>query len=166
MWFRTLGVLIAVASAVALGAANAANAQERTSESFEFSDPFDGSYDCGTFTVTFTGHDKGHVKTWFDSAGNPIMQVGHIQADEVDTNDSTGKAILVRTDLAVHMDFLEGTISLSGARNLSTEPGSGVVVQHVGRVVIGPDGQPISLSGKFPEFEAAYMSDDFCAAVA
>jgi hypothetical protein len=41
----------------------------------------------------------------------------------------------------------------------------GVVVQHVGRVVIGPDG-PISLSGKFPEFEAAYnMNQDFCAAI-
>ena len=39
------------------------------------------------------------------------------------------------------------------------------VVQHVGRVVIGPDG-PISLSGKFPEFEAAYnMNQDFCAAI-
>jgi hypothetical protein len=31
-------------------------------------------------------------------------------------------------------------------------------------VVIGPDG-PISLSGKFPEFEAAYMDQDFCAAL-
>jgi hypothetical protein len=36
----------------------------------------------------------------------------------------------------------------------------------VGRVVIGPDGKPISLSGKFPEFEAAYMGEDFCAALA
>jgi hypothetical protein len=42
----------------------------------------------------------------------------------------------------------------------------GVVVQHVGRVVIGPDDQPISLSGKFAEFDAAYMDQDFCAALA
>jgi len=48
---------------------------------------------------------------------------------------------------------------------MSTVPGSGVVVQHVGRVVIGPEGEPISLRGKFPEFEEAYMDDDFCAAL-
>jgi hypothetical protein len=41
-----------------------------------------------------------------------------------------------------------------------------VVVQHVGRVVIGPDGEPISLSRKFAEFETGYMDDDFCAALA
>jgi hypothetical protein len=33
-------------------------------------------------------------------------------------------------------------------------------------VVNGPDGEPISLSGKFTEFEAGYMDDDFCAALA
>jgi hypothetical protein len=33
-------------------------------------------------------------------------------------------------------------------------------------VVIGPDGDPISLTGKFEEFEAAYMNQDFCAALA
>jgi hypothetical protein len=32
--------------------------------------------------------------------------------------------------------------------------------------VIGPDGQPISLSGKYPEFEAVYVGQDFCAALA
>jgi hypothetical protein len=36
-------------------------------------------------------------------------------------------------------------------------PGKGVVVQHV---------EPISLSRKFAEFEAGYMDDDFCAALA
>ena len=156
----------ATVAAIALSVATGASARARTSESFQFSDPLTGNYDCGAFTVTISGQDKGHVKTWFDRAGNPIMQVGHIKANEVDTNDSTGKAILIRTAIAVHVDFLAGTTALSGARNLSTESGSGVVIQHVGRVVIGPDGEPISLSGKFPEFEAAYMGEDFCAALA
>ena len=153
-------------AALALSVAAGASAQARTSESFEFSDPLTGNYDCGAFTVTISGQDKGHVKTWFDPDGNPIMQVGHIQANEVDTNDLTGKAILIRTDIAVHVDFLAGTTALSGARNLSTEPGSGVVVQHVGRVITNADGEQIFLAGKFPEFEATYMDDDFCAALA
>ncbi|HWC87980.1 MAG TPA: hypothetical protein VG388_15710 [Solirubrobacteraceae bacterium] len=64
------------------------------------------------------------------------------------------------------MDFLAGTVTITGKRNLSTVPGQGVVVQHVGRVVIGPDGTPVSLSGKYAEFESTYMSEDFCAALA
>jgi hypothetical protein len=40
------------------------------------------------------------------------------------------------------------------------------VVQHVGRTVVDSDGQPISLSGKYVDFEAAYMDQDFCAALA
>ena len=63
-------------------------------------------------------------------------------------------------------DFLAGTTALHGARNLSTEPGSGVVVQHVGHVVFGPDDKPISLSGEFHDFEAANMEEDFCTALA
>jgi hypothetical protein len=40
-----------------------------------------------------------------------------------------------------------------------------VVVQHVGRIVIGPDGDPVSLRGKYAEFNAAYMNQDFCVAL-
>jgi len=147
-------------------AASAAGARQRTSETFQFSDPFSGSFDCGTFTATFSGHDKGRVTTWFDTAGDPIKQIGRIQAIETDVNATTGKSIDTRTDLTVHIDFVAGTTTLTGVRNLSTDPGHGVVVQHVGRVVIGPDDQPISLSGKFAEFDAAYMDQDFCAALA
>jgi hypothetical protein len=157
----------ALVGAIALAAAGAAGAAAaRTSEAFSFSDPLTGGYDCGAFTVTISGQDKGHVKTWFDRAGDPIMQVGHIQAVETDTNDATGKAIVIVTDLSVHVDFVAGTTALSGVRNLSTKAGAGVVVQHVGHVVVGPDGEPVTLRGKFPEFEAAYMDQDFCAALA
>jgi hypothetical protein len=50
-------------------------------------------------------------------------------------------------------------------RNLATEPGRGVVVQHVGRVVTRPDGTQIFLNGKYPEFVEDYMDEDFCAAL-
>jgi hypothetical protein len=155
-----IGVVI-----VALATAAAAGAGQRTSETFTFSDPFDGSFDCGAFTATLSGHDKGRVTTWFDTAGDPIKQIGHIQAIETDVNESTQKSIDVRTDLVVHMDFVTGTLTLTGIRNLSTDPGHGVVVQHVGRVS-GPEGGPTFLSGKYLDFEADYMDQDFCAALA
>jgi len=161
---RNISIVAAVVT-LALAAAAGAVAGKRTSETFEFSDPFSGSFDCGTFTATLSGHDKGRVTTWFDENGDPIKQIGRIQATETDVNVTTGTSIVVKTSLTVHMDFVAGTTTLTGVRNLSTVPGKGVVVQHVGRVVIGPDGEPISLSGKFAEFEAGYMDDDFCAAL-
>jgi hypothetical protein len=36
--------------ALALATAAAAGAGQRTSETFQFSDPFSGSFDCGAFT--------------------------------------------------------------------------------------------------------------------
>jgi hypothetical protein len=158
--------VVAVTAFLALAATGAAFAGKRTSETFEFSDPFTGSFDCGAFTATLSGHDKGRVTTWFDANGDPIKQLGRIQATETDVNPLTGKSIDVTTSLTVHVDFVAGTTTLTGVRNLSTVPGKGVVVQHVGRVVIGPDGDPISLSGKFAEFEEGYMDQDFCAALA
>lgn len=158
--------IAAVVTILALVVVPAASAGQRSSQTYEFADPFTGSYDCGAFLVTYSGHDDGRVTDWFNAAGDPIMEIGQIRSWETDVNVSTGKSIYVTTDLMVHMDFVAGTVMLTGTRNLSTVPGQGVVVQHVGRVVIGPDGQPVSLSGKYPEFEAAYMSQDFCAALA
>jgi len=157
--------IVAAAATVSLVAVAAANAGQNTRETFTFSDPFSGSFDCGTFTATLSGHDNGRVTTWFDANGEPIRQIGRIQATETDVNESTGKSIDVMTSLTVHIDFAAGTTTLTGARNLSTVPGAGVVVQHVGRVVVDSNGVPISLSGKFEEFEAAYMDQDFCAAL-
>ena len=157
---------IAIAAAlIALIAAAAAGAGQRPQDVFTFSDPFDGDFDCGTFVATFSGHDDGRVTTWFNADGDPIKQIGQIKSFETDVNPITKKSIEVTTNLMVHVDFVAGTTTLTGVRNLATEPGAGVVVQHVGRVVTNADDEQIFLSGKFPEFEEGYMDDDFCAAL-
>jgi hypothetical protein len=38
-------------------------------------------------------------------------------------------------------------------------------MSYVGRVVVDSEGQPVSLSGKYIDFDAAYMNQDFCAAL-
>jgi len=158
---------IASVAAIALSLTTGASAQAQTStrEIFTFSDPFSGSFDCPGFHGTFTGHDKGRVMTWFDADGDPIKQIGRIKSFETDANSSTGKSIFVRTNLTVHVDFAAGTTTLTGIRNLSTDRGKGVVVQHVGRVITDANGVQIFLSGKFPEFDPNYTSQDFCAAL-
>lgn len=147
-------------------AAAAAGAGGRTSESYSFADPFWGSGDCPGFTNLISGHDRGFVTTWFDAAGEPIMQIGHIKAWETDVNSVTGKSISVNTDLLVHVDYAAGTTTITGARNIATYPGQGIVLQHVGRAVLDSNGQPVSLSGRYPEFLAGYVGEDFCAALA
>ena len=159
-------IFIAAAAVMfALVCATAASAGQRTRETFTFSDPFTGSFSCATFTATLSGRDHGRVTTWFDSDGDPIMQEGHVEATETDVNTTTGKSIEVSTRFNVHVDYQAGTMAISGVRNLSTEPGAGVVVQHVGRALLGLDFSVISLSGKYPEFVAGYMSEDWCAAL-
>src|SRR6478672_10025560 len=127
----------ASAAAITLSLTTGGNAQAQTStrEIFTFSDPFSGSFDCSGFRATFTGHDKGRVMTWFDANGDPLTQIGRLKSFETDMNPSTGKSIFVRTNLTVHVDFAAGTTTLTGIRNLSTDRGKGVVVQHVGRVI-------------------------------
>ena len=152
-----------VAAVIALIAATAAGAGQRPQDVFTFNDTFEGEFDCGTFVATLSGHDDGRVTTWFNADGDPIKQIGQIKSFETDVNPDTGKSIFVRTNLMVHIDFVAGTTTLTGIRNLATD--RGVVVQHVGRVVTNAEGEQIFLSGKFPEFEEGYMDDDFCAAL-
>jgi hypothetical protein len=154
-----------VAAVIALIAAAAAGAGQRPQDVFTFSDPFEGEFDCGTFVATLSGHDNGRVTTYFNKDGDPIKQIGQIKAIEIDVNPITGKSIEVTTNLMVHFDFATGTTTITGIRNLSTTPGEGVVVQHVGRVVTNSDDEQIFLAGKFPEFEEGYMNDDWCAAL-
>jgi hypothetical protein len=161
---RALLGLLALSGAVAVLPATSLAGGPR-SETFTFSDPFSGSFDCGGFEAAFSGHDHGRVTTWFDGDGNPLRQQGKISAVETDVNLSTGASIKASTQLNVHVDFVAGTTSITGIRNLSTEPGRGVVVQHVGRVVSDSDGNQIFLRGKYPEFVAGYMSEDWCAAL-
>ena len=141
-----------------------AGAQARTSESFQFSDPLTSNHDCDAFTVTIFGQEKGHVKRWFDTAGNRPSDRPH-QGERVRQQRLDGEGDPDQDGHRRPHCFVAGTIALSGARNVSTEPGSGVVFQQVGHVVTGSDGQPISLSGKYLEFEAAYVRQDFCGAL-
>jgi hypothetical protein len=163
---RARAIIAAAAALTALTLTAAAGAGQRTKETFTFSDPFTGSFECETFTATFSGRDHGRVTTWFDSNDEPIKEEGHVEARETDVNDITGQSIDVSTRINVHIDFQAGTVAITGVRSLSTAPGAGVVVQHVGRVLNGPDGSPISLSGKYPEFAENYMNEDWCAALA
>jgi hypothetical protein len=149
-------------SALAIAAPPAFAAAARTSETFTFADPFGGSFSCDGFEGTFSGQDHGKVTTWFDAAGNPIMQVGHISAVETDTNLTTGASVVVRTQLTVHLDYAANVQSLTGIRNIANVPGSGVVIQSVGNLTVTPEGDLISVRGSADDI---FNEGGFCAAL-
>jgi len=162
---RLGAVTAAAASAVVLVAATGSPAQagQLTRETFEFSDPFSGSFDCGTFTGSFVGQDHGVVTTWFDADGNPVRQQGHLSAIETDTNESSGASVVVRTRLNVHVDFVANLTSITGIRNISNQPGRGVVIQSVGKLLVQDleDG-PIAVHGPADDIE---IGGGFCEAL-
>ncbi|MDX6257085.1 MAG: hypothetical protein QOJ11_3419 [Frankiales bacterium] len=148
---------------VGIGPTTAAHAGTFTRESFSFSDPFAGSFQCDGFSASFAGQDHGFVTTWFDANGDPVRQEGHIEAVETDTNDATGASVEVRTRLNVHVDYAADTQSITGIRNLSNQPGAGVVIQSVGRLVVAPsDGQLISVHGPADD---VFLGGGFCEAL-
>jgi hypothetical protein len=143
-------------------AAPPASAAPRTSETFTFADPFNGSFSCDGFDAVYAGQDHGMVTTWFDAAGDPIMQVGHISAVETDTNLTTGASVVVQTQLTVHVDYAADVRTISGIRNLSTVPGSGVVIQSVGHLTVTTEGDFIDVRGPADDI---FNDGGFCAAL-
>src|SRR5215208_5283797 len=115
--------IVAAAAIVSLVAVAVASAGQNTRETLTFSDPISGTFDCGAFTATLSGHENSRLTTWFHANGEPLKQVGRIQAIETAVNESTSKSIDVRTSLTVHVDFVAGTTTFTGVRNLSTVPG-------------------------------------------
>jgi hypothetical protein len=158
---------IAAAAAACLVAglvsAGPASAGTFTKDTFTFSDPFSGSFDCGTFEGSYVGHDRGTVTTWFDAAGEPVRQEGKIYAVETDTNETTGASVVVRTQLSVHTDFAADTTRITGIRNLSHPSGRGVVIQSVGNLVVTLDGELITVHGPADDI---LRGGGFCEALA
>jgi hypothetical protein len=103
--------------------ASGAVAGKRTSETFEFSDPFSGSFDCGDFTATLSGHDKGPRHDLVRRERRSDQQIGRIQATETDANTTTGASIDVKTRLNVHIDFLPARRRSSGSGTFRPCPG-------------------------------------------
>jgi hypothetical protein len=130
-----VGVIVAIVVAGFLTSAPA-GAGTLTKETETFGpDPYGASFECDGFSAHYVGHDEGTIITWFDANGDPVRQQGKIIAVETDTNDLTGASVVVRTQLNVHIDYVRDIQRLTGIRNLSTDPGRGVVIQSVGNRV-------------------------------
>jgi hypothetical protein len=155
---------LALASALGLfgPAAASATAPERTA--FFFSNP--GVTDCGTFEDQFTDFFDAKAVTYFDSAGNPIRFVIHWEHHSNDTNSVTGLTLHEHGHFTERIDLLSGTDTITGNEEIMNRPGTGVVVQDVGKVVYDADGNLIFFAGGRKHSEVLLGDQVLCEALA
>lgn len=140
---RSILVVFAALTATAsvIGAGGAATAAAPTREPVHDSQA--GSIDCGTFHDDFVDFYDGTVTTWYDEAGNPSRQVFHLTHLSNDVNSVTGKTIHEHGTFTETLDYVNGTDSVAGRLEIATVPGSGVVIQDAGRLVLDANGDAV-----------------------
>jgi hypothetical protein len=134
-----------VAATLLLAIPSAASAQAPFRESVSFT----GSdfIQCDGFQDQFTDFFNGKAATYFDSAGNPIRIVIHWEHHSNDTNSVTGLTLHEHGHFTETIDLLTGTDTATGNQEIINRPGTGVVVQDVGRVVFDANGDIVFFAG-------------------
>lgn len=94
--------------------------------------------DCGSFNVLANSAARGHMKLWFDAEGNLTRLFLHANYDSVYYADSDPDSFLVTRGEVEndHIDFIDGTIAVTGLLYKLNIPGHGVVFHEAGRIVI------------------------------
>ena len=155
--------VITLALALAAGPA-LATAPQRSEFDFQEAD----TIDCSAFDPAWAFHDDfvdffhDRAQVWFDADGNPVRAIEHIQHTSNDVNSVTGFTLHEHNHFTVVTDFVEDTLTISGAINVMQRKGVGEVIQNTGHKVIDlTTGEPLALHGPNAADDA-----DFCAAVA
>jgi hypothetical protein len=107
-----------------------------------FIDTFSFTVDCGEFEATVDGTVSTRVIVHFDDDGNVTQLQQFVRAPaDLWVNTATGESMLVRGEFQQTYTPIPGTdqitVAIRGFRYLVNEPGRGVIVQEVGRIVYG-----------------------------
>jgi hypothetical protein len=90
---------------------------------------------CGTFVVIGDFHVTRRITTFSDSDGNAIRRVAHISVDGTLANSATGASLGFLREGTFTQDLTDGSTVTAGQRTRVTEPGGGIVLQDMGRIV-------------------------------
>ena len=143
---------------------SAASALAPVSESFSFSES--GTIKCSGFKDQFTDYYDGTEVTYFDSAGNPIRVVISAEHHSDDTNSVTGLTVHEHGHFTITSDLLTGTETITGNQEIANRPGTGIVVQDVGRVVYDSHGDLVFFAGGRKHSEIFLGDQVLCDALA
>ncbi len=158
-----------------LGLAMAAPVQAAAPLQFgPFTDTYSGYlFSCHGFDVNVDGATTSRTYVYLDQATGQLTRVvRHVSAPhDVLTNTSTGASIVVRGEFDETMVPIPGTDeatkTIVGFRYLVYEPGAGVTISDVGRIVYGDFEQTILLweAGKHDAETDEQVGAALCAAL-
>jgi hypothetical protein len=135
--WRTSAVTI-VTLAVGIVAAAPAGATPPTREDLGVF-PYEFSVDCSPYGFNFSnivqGEESLWIETFYNAGGNPIRVVVHDGFTETDTNSVTGKTLPFSQTWVNTFDLVAGTRTVVGKAFAMIDPGQGIVIQDMGRVV-------------------------------
>jgi hypothetical protein len=163
-WTVAIVGAVALASALWLFSPAAASAKAPDRTAFSFSNP--GVTDCGAFEDQFTDFFDARAVTYFDSTGKPIRFVIHWEHHSNDTNSVTGLTLHEHGHFTESIDLISGTDTITGNEEVMNRPGTGVVVQDVGKVVVDADGNLIFFAGGRKHSEVLLGDQVLCEALA
>jgi len=165
-------VPVAVGTAAVLFAVPAAAAPpDRFVEARNVSGTF--TVDCGTFTAEISGTFSQRFTVFFDAEGNVTRFIEFVSApQDVWTNTSTGESIVVRGHFVQVATRIPGTDTfdrtVTGFRYMVNEPGQGVTIRDVGRIVYDDLTEQTwrDLAGQHDLADSALLDPTFCGAIA
>ena len=130
---------IAVAAVLVLGLLSPSTVAAGQRDRSHYTQQFSGVIDCVTFQDNFTDYYDVAETDIFDRFGNLVQVTYHAEHHSADTNSVTGLTLHEHGHFNETDDYVAGTFTLTGNQEIINVPGSGVVVQDVGRLVFDSD---------------------------
>jgi hypothetical protein len=168
---RLLTVLVALAAVVALaGPAHAAGPVHLG----PFHDQGEFTVDCGDFEASVSGTVTTWFTIWTDDAGEVTKFFMRVLAPaDTWTNTTTGASIVVRGEFVQTAERVPGTtdewtVTVRGHRYMVNEPGEGLILADVGRIVYGnlDEDDILSAAGRHDLALPQEVEPRICAAIA
>jgi hypothetical protein len=168
---RLLTVLVALAAVVALaGPAHAAGPVHLG----PFHDQGEFTVDCGDFEASVAGTVTTWFTIWTDDAGEVTKFFMRVLAPaDTWTNTTTGASIVVRGEFVQTAERVPGTtdewtVTVRGHRYMVNEPGEGLILADVGRIVYGnlDEDDILSAAGRHDLALPQEVEPRICAAIA
>jgi hypothetical protein len=128
-----------------------------------------GFQHCDGFDISLTSAVIVDGAVFFDDTGDPARFQLHYHGRDTFTNSVSGKVIVNPFEFTETYDRVPGTddftITLVGHRFQATTPGSGVVLQDVGRLVWSPGEEQLLFSAGQHDLLDDSQAAPYCAAL-
>lgn len=137
-----------------------------------FTDNYSFTVDCGDFIAAVEGTATFRESVYFDADGDVTRWMQFVRAPrDYWTNTTTGKTIVVRGNFqqtyTPNVETGQIRVAIRGFRYLVNEPGSGVTIREVGKIVYDDldETTVVTMAGKHDLADPSLIEPTFCTAL-